>query len=56
MRNRSINLLAQEVDTFSFEDVLCITDLSSVSLKKPIYGVKMIGWFEKIFIGKVFHF
>lgn len=56
MRNRSIYLLAPEVDAFPFEDVLHITDLSSVSLKKPLYGVERIGWFEKIFIGKVLHF
>jgi len=52
MRNQTIDLLARQGDTFSFEDALNITGLSWESLKKLIYRLERNGWIERIEKGK----
>jgi len=52
MRNQTIDLLARQWDTFSFEDALNITGLSRESLKKLIYRLERNGWIERIEKGK----
>jgi len=52
MRIGSIDLLAKQGETFTFEDALRITGLSRESLKKFIYRLEKRGWIERIEKGK----
>lgn len=52
MRNVTVDILAKEGVTFTFERALKLTGLSRESLKKLIYRLEKWGWLERIEKGK----